>query len=115
MADLRFCFLLFYTTTGLWGLVNNAGILKTLPIEWTPLDTFKRIADVNLWGMIDVTKTFLPLVKKARGRVVNFSSGIGKYTIEKKENGFSSIFSVCFALFALIEAYGYNKNPRGKD
>ncbi|XP_020608496.1 dehydrogenase/reductase SDR family member 9-like [Orbicella faveolata] len=64
--------------TGLWGLVNNAGILQTLPIEWTPLNTFKRIADVNLWGMIDVTKTFLPLVKKARGRVVNFSSGTGK-------------------------------------
>ncbi|KAJ7371546.1 Retinol dehydrogenase 5 [Desmophyllum pertusum] len=51
--------------TGLWGLVNNAGILYLLPIEWTPLDIFKRTADVNLWGMIDVTKTFLPLVKKA--------------------------------------------------
>lgn len=63
---------------GLWGLVNNAGILDTLPIEWTPLSIFKRNADVNLWGMIDVTKTFLPLVKKVRGRVVNFSSGNGK-------------------------------------
>jgi len=63
---------------GLWGLVNNAGILCLRPIEWTPLDTFKHIADVNLWGMIDVTKTFLPLVKKARGRVVNFSSVCGR-------------------------------------
>ena len=26
---------------------------------------------VNLFGLIDVTKTFLPLVKKAKGRVVN--------------------------------------------
>jgi len=65
-------------TTGLWGLVNNAGILDVRPIEWAPLTTFKRMADVNLWGMIDVTKTFLPLVKKARGRVVNFSSAAGK-------------------------------------
>ena len=63
---------------GLWGLVNNAGILSHAPIEWQPLDIFKRIADVNLWGMIDVTKTFLPLVKRARGRVVNFSSVAGK-------------------------------------
>lgn len=62
---------------GLWGLVNNAGIGCTLPLEWTPLDIFKRTADVNLWGMIDVTKTFLPLVKEARGRVVNFSSAAG--------------------------------------
>ncbi|KAL9985510.1 hypothetical protein ACROYT_G007925 [Oculina patagonica] len=64
--------------TGLWGLVNNAGILVTHPIEWAPLNIFKRTADVNLWGMIDVTKTFLPLVKKARGRVVNFSSVAGR-------------------------------------
>ena len=69
---------LFATLVGLWGLVNNAGILYMLPIEWAPLDNFKRTADVNLWGMIDVTKTFLPLVKKARGRVVNFSSVAGR-------------------------------------
>ena len=64
--------------TGLWGLVNNAGILYLLPIEWTSMDIFKHTADVNLWGMIDVTKTILPLVKKAQGRVVNFSSAAGK-------------------------------------
>ena len=56
-----------------------------LPIEWTPLDIFKRIADVNLWGTIDVTKTFLPLVKNARGRVVNFSSAGGKRMIHLLE------------------------------
>jgi len=63
---------------GLWGLVNNAGVGHILPIEWTPLSRFKSIADVNLWGMIDMTKTFLPLVKKTRGRVVNFASSAGK-------------------------------------
>ncbi|XP_020610849.1 retinol dehydrogenase 7-like isoform X2 [Orbicella faveolata] len=66
---------------GLWGLVNNAGITLIGPIEWIPLEKSKRIADVNLWGMIDVTKTFLPLVKKARGRVVNLSSMLGKCKI----------------------------------
>ena len=65
---------------GLWGLVNNAAILSFSPIEWTPVSTFKRLAEVNLWGMVDVTKTFLPLVKKARGRVVNMSSAAGKYS-----------------------------------
>lgn len=67
--------------SGLWGLVNNAGISVVGPIEWIPLEKFKRIADVNLWGMIDVTKTFLPLVKKARGRVVNLSSMLGECKI----------------------------------
>ena len=79
---------------GLWGLVNNAGIIYILPIEWTPLDIFKRTADVNLWGMIDVTKTFLPLVKKARGRVVNFSSVAGKESVKRKMH----VPGLCFIL-----------------
>ena len=60
--------------------MNNAAILSFSPIEWTPVSTFKRLAEVNLWGMVDVTKAFLPLVKKARGRVVNMSSAAGKYS-----------------------------------
>ena len=63
---------------GIWGLVNNAGIATVAPIEWMPLDHIKRVADVNLWGLIDVTKTFLPLIKKSQGRIVNLSSLAGK-------------------------------------
>ncbi|XP_031568422.1 short-chain dehydrogenase/reductase family 9C member 7-like [Actinia tenebrosa] len=63
---------------GLWALINNAGIFISGPIEWQSLDIYKRTADVNLWGMIDMTKTFLPLIKKAKGRVVNFSSAAGR-------------------------------------
>ena len=73
-------FLSLCMLAGLWGLVNNAAILSFSPIEWTPVSTFKRLAEVNLWGMVDVTKAFLPLVKKARGRVVNMSSAAGKYS-----------------------------------
>ncbi|XP_068746257.1 dehydrogenase/reductase SDR family member 9-like isoform X2 [Montipora capricornis] len=63
---------------GIWGVVNNAGILCLSPIEWSPLEDFKRSADVNIWGMIDVTKTFLPLIKKSKGRVVNLASMAGR-------------------------------------
>ena len=58
--------------------MNNAGIGIAGPIEWTTLEHMKHIADVNLWGMIDVTKTFLPLIKKSQGRVVNMSSLAGE-------------------------------------
>ena len=68
-----------FFNSGLWGLVNNAGIASTGPIEWIPMEKFKRTADINLWGLIDVTKTFLPLIKNARGRVVNISSMLGKW------------------------------------
>ncbi|KAH0505536.1 Retinol dehydrogenase 7 [Microtus ochrogaster] len=64
---------------GLWGLVNNAGISVPLgPIEWMNKEDFAKILDVNLLGMIEVTLSMLPLVRKARGRVVNVSSAVGR-------------------------------------
>lgn len=68
--------------SGLWGLINNAGAMSVGPIEWTPLDKYKRTADVNLWGVIDVTKTFLPIIKRAKGRVVNISSFLGQLSLQ---------------------------------
>jgi NAD(P)-dependent dehydrogenase (short-subunit alcohol dehydrogenase family) len=56
------------------GVVNNAGIAQAGPADWVSLERFKDVADVTLWGLIDVTKTFLPLVKKAKGRIVNVTS-----------------------------------------
>ena len=50
--------------------------------EWMTIEDYKRQCDVNLWGLIDVTLTFLPLVKAEKGRVVNTSSiaGLFSYT-----------------------------------
>ncbi|EDO28027.1 predicted protein, partial [Nematostella vectensis] len=62
---------------GLWALDNNAGYMGLGPLEWFTMDDYKMQADINLWGLIDVTKTFLPLIKVAKGRVVNFSSIAG--------------------------------------
>lgn len=63
---------------GLWGLVNNAGIVgKRGHLEWTTVDDFKEVNAVNLYGVIDMTLTFLPLIKKERGRIVNVSSMAG--------------------------------------
>ena len=72
---------------GLWGLINNAGIAKVGPIEWQTIEEFKQIADVNLWGLIDVTKVFLPLVKKERGRIINLAS-IGGEKVEQVSKNF---------------------------
>ncbi|XP_004589745.2 retinol dehydrogenase 7-like [Ochotona princeps] len=64
---------------GLWGLVNNAGILGYLvPNEWLTKQDFVDVLNVNLLGMIEVTLSLLPLVRKARGRVVNVSSVVGR-------------------------------------
>ncbi|XP_077978847.1 retinol dehydrogenase 7-like [Glandiceps talaboti] len=67
---------------GLWGLVNNAGILGlTGPYEWLTKEDFQQVIDVNLLGMIDVTNVFLPLIKKSKGRIVNVASAAGRLPI----------------------------------
>ena len=45
------------------------------------VDDYKSVAAVNLYGLIDVTMMFLPLVKVARGRVVNTSSEAGRFSM----------------------------------
>uniref|UniRef100_A0A8C0X3K2 Retinol dehydrogenase 16 n=1 Tax=Castor canadensis TaxID=51338 RepID=A0A8C0X3K2_CASCN len=64
---------------GLWGLVNNAGICSpTGPNLWLNKEDFAKILNVNLLGMIEVTLNMIPAVRKARGRVVNVSSVMGR-------------------------------------
>ncbi|XP_025033208.1 retinol dehydrogenase 16-like [Python bivittatus] len=64
---------------GLWGLINNAGTANpTAPNEWLTKKDFVSVLDVNLLGLIDVTLHMLPFVRKAKGRVVNMSSVLGR-------------------------------------
>ncbi|XP_013856923.1 retinol dehydrogenase 1 [Austrofundulus limnaeus] len=67
---------------GLWGLVNNAGRAMPIgPTDWMQLEDFTKVLDVNLLGLIDVTLQFLPLLKKARGRLVNVASVLGRLSL----------------------------------
>ncbi|NXR47496.1 RDH16 dehydrogenase, partial [Hippolais icterina] len=64
---------------GLWGLVNNAGIANpAAPNEWLTKEDFVKVLDVNLVGLVEVTLSLLPLVRRARGRVVNVASVMGR-------------------------------------
>lgn len=71
--------IVLYASSGLWGVVNNAGILGGLgPLEMLTIAHVEECVDVNLYGMIRVTKAFLPLLRKSRGRIVNASSMVGR-------------------------------------
>ncbi|XP_077436067.1 retinol dehydrogenase 7-like [Vanacampus margaritifer] len=64
---------------GLWAVVNNAGIsVPGAPTDWLTVEDYKSMLAVNLVGLIDVTLSVLPLIKKARGRVVNVASVFGR-------------------------------------
>ncbi|XP_067671296.1 retinol dehydrogenase 16-like [Haliotis asinina] len=59
---------------GLWALVNNAGTMPLGDIEFYSMDDFKHTAEVNMFGMVRMTKSFLPLIRKCQGRIVNVTS-----------------------------------------
>ncbi|TRZ25302.1 hypothetical protein HGM15179_001799 [Zosterops borbonicus] len=63
---------------GLWGVVNNAGVLG-FPAdgELLPMSTYRHCMEVNFFGAVEVSKTFLPLLRKSQGRLVNMSSMAG--------------------------------------
>jgi len=56
------------------GLVNNAGIAVPGPLEYLPMDEFRRQIEVNLTGQVAVTQGFLPMLRPTRGRIVNIGS-----------------------------------------
>lgn len=65
--------------TGLWAVVNNAGLsLPSAPYDWLTIDDFRPMLEVNLYGVVAVTISVLPLIKKAKGRVVNVASVFGR-------------------------------------
>uniref|UniRef100_A0A670HQF0 Retinol dehydrogenase 5 n=1 Tax=Podarcis muralis TaxID=64176 RepID=A0A670HQF0_PODMU len=64
---------------GLFGLVNNAGVANPIgPTEWMGVEDYRKVMSVNTFGVIEVSLAFLPLLKRARGRVVNTSSVLGR-------------------------------------
>ena len=60
-------------------LVNNAGYGSYGALEDVPLDEAKRQFEVNVFGLMDLTRLFLPAMRAARGgRIVNVSSMGGR-------------------------------------
>jgi NAD(P)-dependent dehydrogenase (short-subunit alcohol dehydrogenase family) len=59
---------------GLDGTVNNAGIAIGAIQEFLDLDELRQQLEVNVVGVAAVTRAFLPLIRKAKGRIVNVGS-----------------------------------------
>jgi len=66
---------------GLAGLVNCAGIGVTAPMELLPLAELRRQLEINVVGQVAVTQAFLPLIRAARGCIINVGSVGGRVTI----------------------------------
>jgi len=65
-------------------LINNAGISGGFPQQATTAatETIQKVFDTNFFGVINVTQTFLELLKKSDApRIVNVTSGLASLTL----------------------------------
>jgi NAD(P)-dependent dehydrogenase (short-subunit alcohol dehydrogenase family) len=61
------------------GLVNNAGIAVSGPLEFLEMSDLRHQLEVNVVGQAAVTQAFLPFLRLSRrGRIVNMSSISGR-------------------------------------
>ena len=63
-------------------LLNNAAVMnQTAPLWTIPADEFDQLMRVNICGVANVIRHFVPtMVERQRGVIVNFSSGWGRST-----------------------------------
>jgi NAD(P)-dependent dehydrogenase (short-subunit alcohol dehydrogenase family) len=63
-------------------LLNNAALInRNAPLWKVPAQEFSDVIDVNIKGVANVIRHFVPaMIKQGRGVIVNFSSGWGRST-----------------------------------
>jgi NAD(P)-dependent dehydrogenase (short-subunit alcohol dehydrogenase family) len=70
-------------------LINNAGVSGVVPqnaLE-TSVENYKEVFDVNLYGVVRVTQSFIELLKKSdEPRIVNVSTSVGSLSLQSNPN-----------------------------
>ena len=63
-------------------IINNAGAIHELNPLWSITgDVFDRVIDINIKGVANVIRHFVPaMVEINKGVIINFSAGWGRYT-----------------------------------
>jgi short-subunit dehydrogenase len=93
-------------------LVNNAGFGVLGPTSEIGDDEMRRQYDTNVFGLMNVTRAFLPkMMERRAGRVINISSLGGRVTLPY----FGVYNSTKFAVESLSDALRYELRPFGID
>ena len=105
---------------GLYGVVNNAGVVGVAPLVEMKDDELAFVLNVNLWGPFRITRAFAPLLLGSTGRIVNISSlngfvaspmigaySMSKHAIEAFGDGLSAELARSGVRVSLIEPGNY--------
>lgn len=65
---------IYQHTDCLHGLVNIAGLFDQFPLVEAEHERFNQLIHINLIGQQNITQALFPLLKQAKGRVINLSS-----------------------------------------
>ncbi|MFN7952881.1 MAG: SDR family oxidoreductase [bacterium] len=91
-------------------LVNNAGYGLAGALEDVSAEQLRAQLETNLIGVVEVTKAFLPMMRRQRsGRIVNVSSAGGRMSFPL----FGAYHASKFGLEGLTEAWHYELAPFG--
>jgi NAD(P)-dependent dehydrogenase (short-subunit alcohol dehydrogenase family) len=79
---------------GLFALINNAVVAVDGPLECLQIDDIRWNFEVNVIGQITVTQAFLPLIRQAKGRIINISAVCGRLALPYRSLLCASKFAI---------------------
>src|SRR6202000_426779 len=93
------------------GIVNNAGIVVSGPLESLSADDLREQFEVNVVGAVALTNAVLPRLRTARGRIVFLSSLSGRVSTPMT----GAYNASKFAIEAIADAWRLELRPWGID
>jgi NAD(P)-dependent dehydrogenase (short-subunit alcohol dehydrogenase family) len=90
-------------------LVNNAGVSAAVPLADATPEHVRQILDVNVHGLIEITRLALPLLRASRGNIVN----VGSTVADQPFANFSVYSASKAAVVALTRAWAQELAKEG--
>lgn len=91
-------------------LVNNAGFGRIAPFEQVPADEFRAQIDTNFYGVVNLSRAALPIMRQQRsGHIINVSSVGARLTTP----GLSAYQAAKWAVAGFTEALAQEAAPFG--
>ncbi len=112
---------------GLWGIVNNAGVLRYSPLASGPESDFRITFDINVFGPFRINQAFLPMLLESHGRtaiigsingfIPNDSDGgyaASKFAVEGYTDSLAMELASAGVYVGIVEPGGYKSQIRDK-